>query len=269
MRRILSLGAGVQSTTVLLLIREGELPPIDCAVFADTGWEPQAVYQHLEWLKTVAPCPVHIVSQGNIRDDALVSQVGGRKSEGSRWASIPFRVLQANGDQGMIRRQCTSEYKIQPIERFIRREMLGLDKGQRAPLQSVEQLFGISTDEMRRVRVSKQGWTKFSYPLIDLGMSREDCLAWCESRGYPTPPRSACIGCPYKSDAEWSHLRETSPEEWQDAVDFDEAIRNMEGMRGQVFLHGSYRPLSEVNLEPNKDQGLLFEDEACEGMCGV
>lgn len=39
--KVLSLGAGVQSTTVLLMSWAGELPPLDCAIFADTGWEPQ------------------------------------------------------------------------------------------------------------------------------------------------------------------------------------------------------------------------------------
>ena len=42
--RLLSLGAGVQSTTLLLLAAEGRLPTPDAAIFADTGWEPAAVY---------------------------------------------------------------------------------------------------------------------------------------------------------------------------------------------------------------------------------
>lgn len=49
--RILSLGAGVQSTTLLLMSRHGDIAPLDGAVFADTGWEPQEVYRHLAWLE--------------------------------------------------------------------------------------------------------------------------------------------------------------------------------------------------------------------------
>ena len=37
--RILSLGAGVQSSAVLLMSCDGVLPKLDCAIFADTGWE--------------------------------------------------------------------------------------------------------------------------------------------------------------------------------------------------------------------------------------
>jgi len=60
--RVLSLGAGVQSTTLALMAAHGEVGPMpDCAIFADTGWEPQAVYDHLAWLRSpnVLPFPVH------------------------------------------------------------------------------------------------------------------------------------------------------------------------------------------------------------------
>lgn len=84
--RALSLGAGVQSTTLALLAAHGEIGPMpDCAIFANTGWEPKAVYEHLAWLMSpnVLPFPVHIVSAGSIRDQLV--QAG----EGNRWASIP------------------------------------------------------------------------------------------------------------------------------------------------------------------------------------
>lgn len=77
--RALSLGAGVQSTTLALMAAHGEIGPMpDCAIFADTGWEPEAVYRHLEWLMSgnVLPFPVHIVSSGNIRDDLVACANG-------------------------------------------------------------------------------------------------------------------------------------------------------------------------------------------------
>ena len=62
---MLNLGAGVQSTTVFLLSHEGRIPPIDHAIFADTQEEPAAVYQHLQWMRTIpAPVPVlHVASK--------------------------------------------------------------------------------------------------------------------------------------------------------------------------------------------------------------
>lgn len=83
--RALSLGAGVQSTTMALMAAHGEVGPMpDCAIFADTGWEPKAVYEHLEWLMSpnVLPFPVHIVSGGNIRDNLMDAAAD------KRWASI-------------------------------------------------------------------------------------------------------------------------------------------------------------------------------------
>src|SRR5207245_7574549 len=78
--RILSLGAGVQSTTVLLIALHGEFPErLNCAIFADTGWEPQAVYHHLDWLEGKAReggIRVHRVSSGNLHQDLLDAAQG-------------------------------------------------------------------------------------------------------------------------------------------------------------------------------------------------
>ena len=72
--RILALGAGVQSSTLLLMSLAGELPCLDAAIFADTQFEPQAVYDHLARLERVAHAagvPVYRVTAGSLRDDAL------------------------------------------------------------------------------------------------------------------------------------------------------------------------------------------------------
>jgi len=84
--RVLSLGAGGQSTTLAMMAAHGEIGPMpDCAIFSDTGWEPKAVYEHLAWLMSphVLAFPNHIVSAGNIRDDLIAG------AQGARWASIP------------------------------------------------------------------------------------------------------------------------------------------------------------------------------------
>jgi hypothetical protein len=40
-KRVLSLGAGVQSTALLLMMIHGEVPKADAVIFSDTGWEPK------------------------------------------------------------------------------------------------------------------------------------------------------------------------------------------------------------------------------------
>jgi 3'-phosphoadenosine 5'-phosphosulfate sulfotransferase (PAPS reductase)/FAD synthetase len=261
--RILSLGAGVQSSTVLLMSCRGELPKLDVAVFADTGWEPQAVYRHLAFLESEGDrygIPIYRVQAGRIRTDALRSQVRGTKASGHRWASMPYFVLGPNGEKGMIKRQCTKEYKLEPIRKKVR-QLTGYAPRKRIPHGFVQQWIGISADEFRRQRGSGEMWRINWHPLIDLHKTRAGCLEWMHTRGYPEPPRSACVGCPFRSDDEWRWLRDNEPASWQDAITFDRAIRNCGGMRGQVFLHAARIPLADVDLRTDVDygQGLLFD----------
>ncbi|NOG70844.1 hypothetical protein [Roseicella sp. DB1501] len=294
--RILSLGAGVQSTTLALMAARGEVSPMpDCAVFADTGWEPQAVYEHLAWLRSpnVLPFPVHIVSAGDLRTDLLAG------AQGKRWASIPAFTRNVtptgtelpvydeddNGDLivvgsrilktdrvgvGMIRRQCTGDYKIVPIRRKVR-ELLGI-AGRRSPKSPVaEQWIGISLDEALRMKPSFEDWQVNRWPLIEHGMTRRDCVRWLERHEYPLPPKSACIGCPFHSDDHWRHMRDHDANAWADAVSVDHAIRTgFRGIRGEVYLHRSAVPLDQADLTTDTDRGQLdLWPNECEGMCGV
>lgn len=273
---VLSLGAGVQSTTVLLMSCRGQLPKLDAAIFADTQWEPAAVYEHLHWLVAEAAqfnIPVHIVSKGNIRKHTIEGFIRGSKAHGKRYATLPLRVLNTDGTNGMLRRQCTREYKIEPIERFIRRKILGMHKHQSAPAGAVDQWFGISCDELRRVRFSEVRWKQHVYPLCNLPdnylvkpMSRLMCIEWL-GQHYPnhSVPKSSCIGCPYHTNANWREVKR-NPNEWADVLAVDNAIRWGKNMDGQAYLHRSCRPLAEADLDENQ-LTLGFEEE-CLGYCG-
>ncbi len=111
--RVLNLGAGVQSTTLYLMYLAGEITPaIDCAIFADTGEEPQGVYDHLNWLKGLGGPPILVRSVGRLGEDLM----RGRNSTGQRFASIPAFTAAVEGQQlGIVRRQCTKEYKVEVI----------------------------------------------------------------------------------------------------------------------------------------------------------
>lgn len=247
----LSLGAGVQSTTLALMAVEEILPKPDVAIFADTGWEPKAVYDHLDRLEVVmraAHIPVFRVNKGNLRADAI--------DPDHRYASVPYFVRNPDGSDGMGRRQCTSEYKLAPIRRKVR-ELLGAAAPdfRRVPRGNVcEQWVGFSTDEIQRVDGDKHTplYLTTRYPLLDLKMSRKDCQRWLSARGWTTE-KSACIGCPYHGNAQWRRLRDHHPAEWADAVAFDEAIRKggSRGMplNGEAFLHRSRLPLSIAPID--------------------
>lgn len=86
MLTILSLGAGVQSSTLALMAAHGEITPMpDCAIFADTGSEPRKVYEWLDWLETKLPFPVHRVMKDGGLLNNIVESINGR-----RFAGAPF-----------------------------------------------------------------------------------------------------------------------------------------------------------------------------------
>jgi hypothetical protein len=214
--RVLSLGAGVQSTTLALMAAKGEIE-VDCAIFADTGAEPRAVYEHLAKLTEFLPFIVNIVKAGNLRDVVATD----------RFDPVPWYM-----DGSIGRRQCTKEFKIYPIRRRVR-EMLG----GKTPRGGCEMLIGISTDEAQRMKESNVAYIRNRWPLIDLNMSRRACVDYMAAAGW-SAPRSSCTFCPYKSDAEWRHQRDETPDEWAETV----ALSHELAARGE-FMHRSLKPL--------------------------
>ena len=209
---ILNLGAGVQSTALYLMFLSGEFDQaLDYAVFSDTQEEPKSVYRHLDWLKSLGGPPILIDTAGKLGDDLIL----GKNSTGQRFASIPaFTSATPGVTGGMLRRQCTSEYKIDVCERIIRRQILGLEPRQRMPKDvRIVQYFGLSYDEPRRVSKVKNSflghpWGEGRFPLFDLEMTRGDCVAYLKEQNIPHEvPRSACVFCPFKSNFEWPLLR--------------------------------------------------------------
>jgi hypothetical protein len=273
--RILSLGAGVQSSTLALMIEKGEVPMVDAAIFSDTFGEPKAVYEWLEWLKKQLSFPIYMVSKGDLKQDML-DTVNGTSKRYKNFLSVPvYTINSKTGKKGLLRRQCTSEYKILPVNKKIR-ELLGVGYRKRVPKDTtVEVLMGISFDEIIRMKDNRLKYINNIYPLIDKKMRRSDCIKWMKQNNYPTPPRSACTFCPYHTNTEWKRIKENK-KEWDDVVALDKAIRHGTKNGDQVFLHKDCVPLDEVDLRTAAEKGqkeLFYEDfgqlDNCEGMCGV
>lgn len=277
--RVLSLGAGVQSTTLALMAARGDLGAMpDCAIFADTQSEPASVYRHLDWLETVLPFPVYRITKGSLRQQ-LADAAAGLRAAHDRPPLFVFN--EATGERGFTKRQCTRDYKIIPIKQKVR-ELLGLRKGQQIrhflglkradPVPAiVEQWIGISTDEIVRLKVSDEAFIHLRHPLIEARMSRRDCLRWMAERQYPIPPKSACTFCTYHSNAEWRRLRDEEPEAFEDACQVDDGLRALgrhKNMRAEMYLHSSLKPLRETDLSSDERTPFGFEND-CEGMCGV
>lgn len=273
--RSLSLGAGVQSTVLALMAERGEhgLPKPDVAIFADTGWEPQAVYDHLSWLETQLSFPVIRVNNGNIKENILA----GRGTHGEAYLGIPAHLTDQNGKViGMANRQCTAKYKIKPINDKVK-ELMGVPKGRRVPKgKRAEIWIGISADEISRAKPSREEWATNRHPLLDLGLGRAQLLNWF-NENYPGYylPRSACIGCPYKSDSEWKWLRDNAPDAFEEAKFIDTAIRTIPQVRRAItrngnyaYLHRSRTPLKDIDFDHADDYDAVMSEE-CEGVCAV
>ena len=229
-----------------LMAAHGEITPMpDCAIFADTQSEPRAVYEWLDWLEKQLPFPVHRVSAGNL---------GAALMDAGRVATPPF--FTEGG--GMLWRQCTQDYKISPIRKKIR-EIAG----------ECVLWIGISTDEAARRKASQVGYITNRHPLLESDISRNQCISWMQSHGYPRPPKSACTFCPYHDDATWRLMKRDDRDSFDHAVTIDEMIR-LRGTKKNWYLHRSLRPLVDVDFRTAEDAGQLsmFTDE-CEGMCGV
>ncbi|WP_203872194.1 hypothetical protein [Planomonospora parontospora] len=255
-----SLGAGVQSSTLLLMSALGlaprEVPRYDAVIFADTQFEPQAVYTHLAVLEEIArsaDIPLIKVTAGSIRHDAL-------KPSG-HYAAMPLHILGEDGRRGMIKRQCTEEYKVKPIKRVVRAALGAPIDGDgsvgRVPAgRYAYQDIGFSADEMRRVKDDEAPGphSELIYPLIQLKMTREDCVNLLSEYGMENTPKSACVACPFSGNARWRAMRDTQPDDWAAAIEFDEKIRNGHPaagtpLRGQAFVHRSRVPLAEANID--------------------
>ena len=270
---VLSLGGGVQSSVMALMASEGAFDRVpDCAIFADTHWEPPSIYEHLEWLRDRLSFPLYTVDNGrDLREDvkALTNHSGSPS-----YVDIPVYLKGRAGEgDGIGRRQCTTNYKVRPIRRRIR-DLLGLRPRQRVPAgTTVEVWLGISTDEAIRMKDSRDWWMTNRHPLIEAGMSRRDCADWWAAR-YDRPlERSACVACPFQSRHRWVETKRRWPELFDEAVEIDGRLRDGLALDKTPYLHTLRMPLAQAVAIDEAALGAGGQADGfgneCEGHCGI
>lgn len=312
--RILNLGAGVQSTWLYLMAMLGLIEPFDYAICSDTQDESgseerrrrlpdpeESFYAHLDWLGTQAAylgsdsplvassnhlgsgCPILVRTAGQISADLI----NGVNVYGEKYSSTIPAYVGGDGEFGMVKRQCTKDYKIRVIEQAIRRDILGLDAGRKVPKDViVRQYIGISWDERSRAadiarrfetqdteeitqtglwegaetvvsehtgRRQKANW-RVHFPLIEDGrqITRKDCE---EKLREHVPHRvygSACVQCPYKDDATWHRHMQPGPTR-ELIIQIDHGIRQPgaivnRNLDQKLYLHRSCKPIDQIDF---------------------
>jgi hypothetical protein len=207
-------------------------------------------------------------------------RVSKRSGKTYKKSEIPAFGKNPDGSKGIMGRKCTRDFKIQPIK-VKAREICGVKRGQKTV--TVTQWIGISYDEMGRATASRESWSQTRFPLLEMQIDRDGCLKWMRDNGFPEPPRSACLFCPFHSDHEWQRIKDGPQDEWQSVIDFEKKLQETASrcqvIRSVPYLHPSLMPIDKVEFKPAKapdgqKQMTMHEmwndiKNDCSGMCGV
>jgi 3'-phosphoadenosine 5'-phosphosulfate sulfotransferase (PAPS reductase)/FAD synthetase len=239
MKNILSLGGGVQSSALYLMSLKG-LINIDLAIFADTGNETKKTYEYIRYLQSFNQGNIVVIKERDIIDD-IKNQISKKEK---LIYSPPFWIRNADGQHGFLRQQCTENYKIKPIRRYLKSKY---------PKESYNLIIGISLDEIHRVKPSRIKSVNHIYPLIEKRFKRNDCLKWIKENNYLLPSKSGCIICPYASE---KNYKELDSQEKQFLIEFDELIRDGHYKpNDQYYINSKFIPISRIvnNIDSQDD----------------
>lgn len=247
----LSLGWGTQSFGLAAMVALGELPPVDVAIHADTTHEASGTYAFAErWTPWLEERGVRVVT--------VYPGADANPVEPTRIGTLKVMIPVFTG-KGIITRQCTGNWKIRPIKRWLQANRHGA---------KVEQLIGITLDEATRMKPSQVGYIANRWPLVELRLTRQNVKDWLTAHGLPVPPRSACVFCPFHTRREWADVMAV-PGDRTKAIAVDESVRQAR-MPGELFIHPSRVPLAMVDLRSEQEKGQMeLWDAECTGSCGL
>ena len=250
--RVISLGWGTQSFTLAAMVALGELEMVDAVIHSDTTHEASWTYayakKYTKWLKDKG---IKVIT---------VNPSSKKLKAFNEYGGIFVPAYTTDGvSRGQLRRQCTGDWKIAPIRRWLQANR---------NKETVEMLLGITLDEVQRMRPSQVKYIEHIYPLIEKRMSRHDCIMWLQKHGFDIPGRSACVFCPFHSKAEWKEIKQ-SKVDWKQAVKHDNAIRKVRPPN-DLFVCNQCLPLDECDFDSQEDKGqMAFQWQGeCTGYCG-
>jgi len=237
--QVWSCGGGVQSAAIAALIIQGRLPVPDMAVIVDTEREKSSTWRYLEDVLRPALAPLGLEIHRVAKSDHEKTDLFGEWDGADGAPIIPAFV----GGGGRLRGFCSSRWKRRVVQRWLRRRGVAL----------AEVWLGISTDEIRRSKLSGEKWFEHYYPLIDQRVNRADCYALISRQGWPIPDPSSCWCCPNIPVQEWRRMRQDAPADFAAAVALEQDLQRR---RPDIYLSSACRPLDHRDF--GEGQGELF-----------
>ena len=261
--RTISYGGGVQSNALMVLAALGKVDA-DTLLFANTGDDSEHPAT-LGYVRNVARpyAEAHGLTlyelRRTYRDGSPYPTLWEAMTrENSRRVPIPMRMRTGVPAS----RTCTADWKAGVLAKWRRQH------GATAEDPAVS-MIGFSTDEWHRANKRKaEPWEAIEYPLLDLRMSRADCLATIRRAGLPEPPKSACWFCPWTKPNRWAELRRDDPATFDKAADLEEFLsdRNRYYGNGPLWMTDRLTPLRLISEA--QDALPFVGPEGCEeGAC--
>ena len=217
-------GGGVDSTAMLIALRDQGIRP-DLITFADTGAEKPETYEQVQkmnvWLEAQGFPTVTTCAKKTLPTTAY-NDLGGNCSDNETLPSLAF---------GM--KSCSIKWKQGPQDQFLKGVTKGPNKREPHPIWLGSQMAGVKLVKLigydsspADIRRSKKVKTEdadflYSYPLQDLGWTREDCIARIIEEGLEVPIKSACFFCPASQKWELYWLAGTHPDLFLKALDIE------------------------------------------------
>ena len=262
---ILSYGAGTPSTTLALMSCENarhgppysypQVPVYDAVIFCDLHSEPSWVYAQTEFAAAAcrkAGIPFY-------RLDADLYGDFTRNFGRARTTCIPFRTLSDDGKKGRMPRQCTYDYKIKVIERFVRYELLCYRPRERTlsiDIHAHNLHMGIMWEERQRAKESKQTLFTNCYPLVEMGWTQAECYTYNKDNWGLATRASCCLFCPFHTNYFYQHIREHKPACYACALQVDELVETHQArppLKNRLFLSKSRKRLRDLTDQDCED----------------
>lgn len=235
--------------------RHPEVPVYDAILFCDLGGERKWVYEQVDFIKETcdrAGIPFYILREKNLKEDYL-QNYGSR-----RVITVPFWSVDENGKKGKMMRNCILDYKINLMQKFVRSELFGYKKGQRAKqedLKAHEMHLGFSKEEERRCKENPHKMFFNKYPLCEMNLVRADNYAYIRDIWGLETKASACCFCPFHTNYFFAYIKIHNTDEYEKTVEFDETLEREQPntkIRSKLYISKSRKRIK--NLLPEECQ---------------